>query len=145
MTFLNFRACVPQDTYNKLKKQWKDLHRRHGEFRRCLLANVNPVTIGDMSFASVTMPVDCTFLPGNVSYAEQERKHQRDLHLLKERLDRVDSNQQQQLEELQEIAHSTFRGTFPDLDEKIGDTISEKTQEKDLEESKEKVDAEKSS
>ena len=78
-------------------------------------------------------------------YTFQERKHQQDLQLLKERLDRVDSNQQQQLEELQEIAHSTFRGTFPDLDEKIGDTLSDKGNENKLEESTEKADVEKSS
>ncbi|XP_062569584.1 centrosomal protein of 83 kDa-like isoform X2 [Saccostrea cucullata] len=65
------QACVPQDIYSKLKKQWKDLHRRHNEFRKVLLSSVFPVTIGDMSFANVTVPVDCTFLPGNVSFTEQ--------------------------------------------------------------------------
>jgi hypothetical protein len=75
----------------------------------------------------------------------------------------VDNNQQKQLEELQEIASSTFRGTFPELDEKIGERVSEekvvetevvteheKITEKDsvverLEESMEKADSEKSS
>ena len=94
----------------------------------------------------------------------QERKHQEDLRLLKQRLDKVDSNQQKQLEELQEIASSTFRGTFPELDEKIGERIveekivetetvieRERIVEKDvcveehLEESMEKADSEKSS
>lgn len=94
----------------------------------------------------------------------QERKHQEDLRLLKQRLDKVDSNQQKQLEELQEIASSTFRGTFPELDEKIGERIveekivetetvieHERIVEKDvcveehLEESMEKADSEKSS
>ncbi|XP_061187305.1 centrosomal protein of 83 kDa-like [Saccostrea echinata] len=155
------QACVPQDIYSKLKKQWKDLHRRHNEFRKVLLSSVFPVTIGDMSFANVTVPVDCTFLPGNVSFTEQERKHQEDLRLLKQRLDRVDNNQQKQLEELQEIASSTFRGTFPELDEKIGErVIEEKITESEViiehekivtkdviveDESMEKADSEKSS
>lgn len=94
----------------------------------------------------------------------QERKHQEDLRLLKQRLDKVDSNQQKQLEELQEIASSTFRGTFPELDEKIGERIVEEKivetetvieherivkkdvcVEEHLEESMEKADSEKSS
>nr|XP_022301785.1 centrosomal protein of 83 kDa-like isoform X1 [Crassostrea virginica] len=158
------QACVPQDMYSKLKKQWKDLQRRHNEFKKVLLSSVYPVTIGDMSFGNVTLPPDCTFLPGNISFTEQERKHQEDLRLLKQRLDKVDSNQQKQLEELQEIASSTFRGTFPELDEKIGERIveekivetetvieRERIVEKDvcveehLEESMEKADSEKSS
>lgn len=36
--------------------------------------------------------------------------------MLKQRLDIVDSSQQHQFEELQEIAHSTFRGSLPGCD-----------------------------
>ena len=68
---LPLRACVPQDMYSKLKKQWKDLQRRHNEFKKVLLSSVYPVTIGDMSFGNVTLPPDCTFLPGNISFTEQ--------------------------------------------------------------------------
>lgn len=39
------------------------------------------------------------------------------MRLLKQRLDVVDSNQQHQLEELQEIAHSTFKGSLPGMDD----------------------------
>ena len=59
---------MPQDTFNSLKKQWKDLYRRHHEFRKVLVGGVQHVPIGDMSFASVNM--DATLLP-NVSYNEQ--------------------------------------------------------------------------
>lgn len=85
------------------------------------------------------------------------------MRLLKQRLDLVDDNQRKQLDELQEIASSTFRGTFPDLDEKIGERIVEEkivetetvieherivkdvSVEEHLEESMEKADPEKSS
>lgn len=126
--------CVPQDTFNRLKKQWKDLQRRHGEFRRVLLSGVTQVAIGDLTFANMTMPLDATFLPNNVSFTEQERKHQHDLKLLKMRLENLDTNQKDQLEEYREIAHSTLRDNFPELDDKIG-----------LETSKEKADIEKAS
>ncbi|KAH3880537.1 centrosomal protein of 83 kDa-like isoform X2 [Dreissena polymorpha] len=106
------QSCVPQDTYNTLKKQLKDLHRRHVEFKRVILSQgVQQVNIGDMSFASINM--DASFLP-NYSFAEQERKHQEDLKLLRQRLNLLDDNQQQQLEEFQEIAHSTLRSTYRD-------------------------------
>lgn len=68
--FCVYRACVPQDTFNRLKKQWKDLQRRHGEFRRVMLAGVQQVPIGEMSFASINMGLDATFLP-NISCTEQ--------------------------------------------------------------------------
>ncbi|WAR26829.1 CEP83-like protein [Mya arenaria] len=73
------QSCVPQNTYNSLKKQLKDLHRRHTEFKRVLLS----------------------------SGVQQERRHQEDLKLLRQRLDLLDDNQQQQLGEFAEIATST--------------------------------------
>ena len=61
----------------------------------------------------------------------------------------VDSNQQQQLEELQEIAHSTFKGSLPGLEESAGfDNNAEqvfKSYSPVEDESKEKADLEKSS
>lgn len=124
------QACVPQDTYNNLKKQWKDLYRRHTEFRKVLASSgVQHVPIGEMSFASVNM--DASALP-NISYNEQlwERRHQEDLKLLRQRLDLLDDNQQQQLDEFDEIAHSTLRTSFIEKDNI-------------LETSKEKIDIEK--
>lgn len=58
----------------------------------------------------------------------QERKHQEDLKLLRQRLDLLDDNQQQQLDEFHEIAHSTLRHTY---------------KEEDTNTSKEKIDVEK--
>ncbi|XP_060580457.1 centrosomal protein of 83 kDa-like isoform X1 [Ruditapes philippinarum] len=115
------QSCVPQDTYNNLKKQLKDLQRRHTEFRKVIVTQgVQQIPIGDMSFASVNL--DGSVLP-NYSFNEQERKHQEDLKLLRQRLDLLDDNQQQQLDEFQEIAHSTLRSTYH---EDIEDTSKEK-------------------
>lgn len=33
-----FRKCIPADQYNHLRKRWKDLWRRHQEFRTILLS-----------------------------------------------------------------------------------------------------------
>ena len=64
-----FRSCVPQDTYNNLKKQLKDLQRRHTEFRKVIVTQgVQQVPIGDMSFASINL--DASVLP-NYSFNEQ--------------------------------------------------------------------------
>lgn len=62
---------MPQDAYNKLKKQLKDLQRRHNEFRNVLLGsgNVQQVSIGEMSFGMISMPLDYT-LP-HCSFTEQ--------------------------------------------------------------------------
>ncbi|XP_052781716.1 centrosomal protein of 83 kDa-like [Mya arenaria] len=115
------QSCVPQNTYNSLKKQLKDLHRRHTEFKRVLLSSgVQQVNIGDMSFASINL--DATLLP-NYSFNEQERRHQEDLKLLRQRLDLLDDNQQQQLGEFAEIATSTVRSTSHRFEESVGEKI----------------------
>ena len=47
----------------------------------------------------------------------QERRHQEDLKLLRQRLNLLEDNQVQQLDEFHEIAHSTLRNTFLEGDE----------------------------
>ncbi|XP_041350468.1 centrosomal protein of 83 kDa-like isoform X2 [Gigantopelta aegis] len=118
--------CVPQDAYNRLKKQWKDLYRRHSEFRALLLPNIRQVPIGDMSFGTMAIPFDVT-LP-NFSF-DLEQQHQEDLHLLKQRLDTLDLAQKKQLEELQDIGHSTLvdKHAFEDLE-----SLREKTDQEKL-------------
>lgn len=66
---------MPQENYNKLKKQWKDLHRRHAEYRKCLIGGgtVSNIPIGDMMFTSFNVTHDATFLP-NYSYSEEVRR-----------------------------------------------------------------------
>ena len=53
-------------------------------------------------FLSVCIPTCCVF---------QEKQHQEDLRLLRERLDHLDNLQAAQLEELTSIAHSTLIGS----------------------------------
>ena len=66
---------IPADQHFQLKKQLRDLLRRHNEYRNVLLgANMNQVAIGDLSFASVTQAPGAldrfdTSLP-NYSYME---------------------------------------------------------------------------
>ncbi len=52
-----FRKCVPPDQYNRLKKQWTELVRKHRDFRSVLLSSeLREVRIGDMPFTSVLDP-----------------------------------------------------------------------------------------
>lgn len=59
----------------------------------------------------------------------QERKHQGDLRILRQRLEMVETNQQQQIEELQEIAYSTFKGSLPGIEDNDR-TVEEYSKEK---------------
>lgn len=59
----------------------------------------------------------------------KERKHQDDLRILRQRLETVENNQQQQIEELQEIAHSTFKGSLPGIEDHDR-TLEENSKEK---------------
>ena len=53
------RKCVPANAHIEVKRQLKDLMRRHKEFRSLLLSSsLNQVPVGDMSFANVSMPLD---------------------------------------------------------------------------------------
>ncbi|XP_076448192.1 uncharacterized protein LOC143284928 isoform X2 [Babylonia areolata] len=110
------QKCVPADQYARLKKQWKDLYRRHQEFRSIILGylphnlvigqgRAPPCKVDPRANLDATMP--------NVTFMEQEmeKQHQDDLRMLRERLDHLDSLQAQQLEELTSIAHSTLVGS----------------------------------
>ncbi|ESO89921.1 hypothetical protein LOTGIDRAFT_234038 [Lottia gigantea] len=110
------QKCVPPEVHNKLKKQWKDLYRRHQEFRAILLPNIDHVSIGEKSFAVARIQDSTLNLSG-----EFEQQHQEDLKMLKKRLDQLDDNQKQQLEELHDIAHSTLINNKHDTTEKADD------------------------
>ncbi|XP_071082118.1 centrosomal protein of 83 kDa-like [Haliotis cracherodii] len=137
--------CVPQDAYNRLKKQWKDLYRRHQEFRAMLLPGVRHVNIGDKSFATINMPFDAS-LP-NWSVLDLEQEHQDDLRLLKQRLDTLDDTQRQQLQELTEITNKAFRQSQFDGHATLtkADLDSRSTLRDNAEDSREKADEEKAS
>ncbi|KAL7867534.1 hypothetical protein SRHO_G00089180 [Serrasalmus rhombeus] len=76
----------------QLSRRLKELQRRHSEFRRLLLGN---------HMASTPLPPS-VFIPGPESSFSnlQEEQHQRELSVLRKRLEELESSQQQQLEEL---------------------------------------------
>ncbi|XP_077984111.1 centrosomal protein of 83 kDa-like [Glandiceps talaboti] len=95
------RQNVPHATYTKLKRQLRDLYQRHTEFRQVILNGISQMTIGDFKYASVPFGVDASPLSwANQSGLEHQHQHQRDLMAMKERLDNLDDNQRQQLDDL---------------------------------------------
>ncbi|XP_037701986.1 centrosomal protein of 83 kDa isoform X3 [Choloepus didactylus] len=93
------RQNVPFEEYTRLQKRLKDIQRRHNEFRSLILVpNVPPTaSINPVSFQS------STFVPGmELSFPPhlQEEQHQRELSLLRKRLEELETTQRKQLEEL---------------------------------------------
>ncbi|XP_067860757.1 centrosomal protein of 83 kDa [Heptranchias perlo] len=93
-----FKQNVPYENHARLQKRLKDLQRRHNEFRRLILgANFSPTGLcNSTNFLSSTLVqgTETTFV--NI----QEEQHQRELCLLRKRLEELETNQQQQLHEL---------------------------------------------
>ncbi|KAK7102441.1 hypothetical protein V1264_020657 [Littorina saxatilis] len=105
---------VPPDQFARLKKQWKELFRRHQEFRNIILGRLpQGVIIGERTFSKMDPSINLDATIPNVTLLEQEmeKQHQDDLKLLRERLDNLDNLQSAQLEELTSIAHSTLIGS----------------------------------
>ncbi|XP_006027116.1 centrosomal protein of 83 kDa [Alligator sinensis] len=89
------RQNVPYEEYTRLQKRLKDLQRRHNEFRSLILVpnipSLNPVSIT----SSTLIPVP------EVSFPHlQEEQHQRELSLLRKRLEELETTQRKQLQEL---------------------------------------------
>uniref|UniRef100_A0A8C1CXB7 Centrosomal protein 83 n=1 Tax=Cyprinus carpio carpio TaxID=630221 RepID=A0A8C1CXB7_CYPCA len=76
----------------QLSKRLKELQRRHNEFRRLLLGN--QMTSSTPLAQSLLIPAESIF--SNI----QEDQHQRELSVLRRRLEELENSQQQQLEEL---------------------------------------------
>ncbi|XP_015713756.1 centrosomal protein of 83 kDa isoform X1 [Coturnix japonica] len=90
------RQNVSYEEYARLQKRLKDLQRRHNEFRSLILnpgiPSLNPVSV---TSASVPPPgPDLSFL------LLQEEQHQRELSLLRKRLEDLETTQRKQLQEL---------------------------------------------
>lgn len=91
------KKSVPLTAHAEMKKKLRDLMRRHQDFRSLLLtSSVNQVPVGEMSFGSVSMPLDFSTVPANILFADTTK----DLEALRERLDVLDDHQKQQLREL---------------------------------------------
>ncbi|XP_078091352.1 centrosomal protein of 83 kDa isoform X2 [Mustelus asterias] len=93
-----YKQNVPYENHVRLQKRLKDLQRRHNEFRRLILGP-NFSTTGlcnSTNFLSSTLVqgTEATFV--NI----QEEQHQRELCLLRKRLEELETNQKQQLQEL---------------------------------------------
>nr|XP_045221654.1 centrosomal protein of 83 kDa isoform X2 [Macaca fascicularis] len=93
------RQNVPFEDYTRLQKRLKDIQRRHNEFRSLILvpnmpptASINPVSFQSSAMvASMELP-----FPPHM----QEEQHQRELSLLRKRLEELETTQRRQLEEL---------------------------------------------
>ncbi|ELW61501.1 Coiled-coil domain-containing protein 41 [Tupaia chinensis] len=93
------RQNVPFEEYTRLQKRLKDIQRRHNEFRSLILVpNVPPTaSLNPVSFPSSAMVpgIELSFPPHM-----QEEQHQRELSLLRKRLEELETTQKKQLEEL---------------------------------------------
>lgn len=93
------RQNVPFEEYTRLQKRLKDIQRRHNEFRSLILVpNMPPAALVSPanSQASAIVPgVELSFPPHL-----QEEQHQRELSLLRKRLEELETTQRKQLEEL---------------------------------------------
>ncbi|XP_045686475.1 centrosomal protein of 83 kDa isoform X1 [Phyllostomus hastatus] len=93
------RQNVPFEEYTRLRKRLKDIQRRHNEFRSLILVpNIPPTASANpASFqSSALVPgMELAFPPHM-----QEEQHQRELSLLRKRLEELETTQRKQLEEL---------------------------------------------
>lgn len=92
------RQNVPFEEYTRLQKRLKDIQRRHNEFRSLILvpnipptASINPVSL----HSSTMVPGMELAFPPHI----QEEQHQRELSLLRKRLEELETTQRKQLEE----------------------------------------------
>ncbi|XP_071408181.1 centrosomal protein of 83 kDa [Pithys albifrons albifrons] len=90
------RQSVSSEEYARLQKRLKDLQRRHNEFRSIILnpniPALNPVGIMPSSALPPGPEVSFPLL--------QEEQHQRELSLLRKRLEELETRQRKQLEDL---------------------------------------------
>ncbi|XP_044533710.1 centrosomal protein of 83 kDa isoform X4 [Gracilinanus agilis] len=93
------RQNVPHEDYTKLQKRLKDIQRRHDEFRTLILVPNMPPTksFNPVSFLSGPLPPDVE--PSFPAHLPEE-EHQRELCLLRKRLEELETTQRKQLEEL---------------------------------------------
>ncbi|NXN33434.1 CEP83 protein, partial [Nycticryphes semicollaris] len=88
------RQNVSYEEYGRLQKRLKDLQRRHNEFRSLIL-NPNIPSLSAVSMVSALPPAHEASFP-----RLQEEQHQRELSLLRKRLEELETTQRKQLEDL---------------------------------------------
>lgn len=88
------RRSIPSEAHEQLKRQLRDLLQRNMKFKSLLLsANIKQTPIGGLSFGTMTTD----FMPAVTAFFDTNQK---ELSLLRDRLDIVDSTQRHQLDEL---------------------------------------------
>ncbi|XP_009976371.1 PREDICTED: centrosomal protein of 83 kDa [Tauraco erythrolophus] len=104
------RQNVSYEEYARLQKRLKDLQRRHNEFRSLIL-NPNIPSLNPVGMSSSALP------PGpEVSFSLlQEEQHQRELSLLRKRLEELETTQRKQLQDLGPSRERVTAGTYGDL------------------------------
>ncbi|XP_042671335.1 centrosomal protein of 83 kDa isoform X3 [Centrocercus urophasianus] len=105
------RQNVSYEEHTRLQRRLKDLQRRHNEFRSLILnpgiPSLNPVSV---TSASAPPPgPDVSFL------LLQEEQHQRELSLLRKRLEDLETRQRKQLQELGPAGERLTAGTRREL------------------------------
>ncbi|KAH9518941.1 Centrosomal protein of 83 kDa [Bulinus truncatus] len=98
------QKSVPFDKYNRLHKQWKDLWRRHNEFRTILFSvpSHNSTKVSQKKYSEMTLDIS-SLLQQSTFDNELEEQHQEDLKVLRLRLEALDKVQHEQLAELIEL------------------------------------------
>lgn len=90
------RQNVSYEEYARLQKRLKDLQRRHNEFRSLILnpgiPSLNPISATSAPVPPPGPDVPFLFL--------QEEQHQRELSVLRKRLEDLETTQRKQLQEL---------------------------------------------
>ncbi|KAM4037773.1 centrosomal protein of 83 kDa isoform 2-T2 [Anomaloglossus baeobatrachus] len=91
------RQNIPQEEHVRLQKRMKDLQRRHNEFRTLILGP----TMGATGFLNASHYLSSTMVPEVFSFQiAQEEQHQKELSMLRKRLEELEITQERQLEEL---------------------------------------------
>ncbi|XP_071621203.1 centrosomal protein of 83 kDa isoform X2 [Heliangelus exortis] len=105
------RQNISYEEHARLQKRLKDLQRRHNEFRRLILSpsipSVNPVNI--MSSSALPPGPEMSFP------LLQEEQHQRELSLLRKRLEELETTQRKQLQDLGPPREPVTVGTYGQL------------------------------
>ncbi|XP_039214140.1 centrosomal protein of 83 kDa isoform X2 [Crotalus tigris] len=109
------RQNIPFEEHLRLQKRLKDLQRRHNEFRRLILFPNLPILNPANLLSSSLLPGPELPFP-----LLQEEQHQRELSLLRKRLEELETTQRNQLRELgasaeqpqSEISTESYRNKF---------------------------------
>nr|XP_020490433.1 centrosomal protein of 83 kDa isoform X1 [Labrus bergylta]XP_020490434.1 centrosomal protein of 83 kDa isoform X1 [Labrus bergylta] len=108
------RSCFSEEQA-QLSRRLKEMQRRHNEFRRLLLGGQGPYNVGPAFLTSSPTPFLLLGSDGPLSNIPEEQ-HQKELSLLRRRLEDLESAQQQQLEELGSFVQRDREATpQPDL------------------------------